>query len=469
MRWLWIFTALGYVLVRIIVNGVLPSNVPASTLPQSVETPVPQAASPAVSPAVAPEVIGRGKARICANRALPFDKYNEIRLPVTTVFEDEGPFEGELGGEWNQTIEARRKADSASFMTTEVVSLTKARPCGEAEVRMFVDGRLGGRAVSARFAAHHLWTIKNVVDYKPGLKPKIEIGTLISDVSVRAQLLTDAGDPHTAVEPELSEAEQTAKCHAAARSIASQISAGAGDPSPRRVGISHPSLTGMAYECDAGRSPFLNMFWKGARPRSAAEQVVVKAGSILTGAPQAEMRELLSRCIREALKPDAMELADVEYDGVRIECQSFTRDGGAGGATIFRRFGASPALAAPTGAASAELERASAKMRADAEQEAAQSRAFVEWMQDSKVPHGVKSALMLISRVVLLSQRCPTWKGAAARVAAAAKGAGITPQDIQPGGRYFETFVIIGSSMKAGMDSEPNEDACRIARESYSR
>jgi hypothetical protein len=54
------------------------------------------------------------------------------------------------------------------------------------------------------------------------------------------------------------------------------------------------------------------------------------------------LRQELAACVTEALKPDAGEFGSREFRGAKLECQAFTRDGGAGSATIYRRFGAYP-------------------------------------------------------------------------------------------------------------------------------
>jgi hypothetical protein len=70
--------------------------------------------------------------------------------------------------------------------------------------------------------------------------------------------------------------------------------------------------------------------------------VIAKGGEFVTGATRSEVITETSGCVADALKSNAAENAVREVRGVKIECQAFTRDGGGGGVTIYRRFGPDP-------------------------------------------------------------------------------------------------------------------------------
>lgn len=71
---------------------------------------------------------GVGRAKICATKDMTFDDYREIMLPVKSVFKDSGSFKGDVH------VSDQRWA---AFITTDPVTLTKAKPCAESDVRMF--------------------------------------------------------------------------------------------------------------------------------------------------------------------------------------------------------------------------------------------------------------------------------------------------------------------------------------------
>jgi len=79
---------------------------------------------------------GVGRAKICATKDITFDDYRKIKLPVKSVFRDSDPFEGDVRDpSWKSHVSDQRRA---AFITTDPVTLTKAKPCAESGVRMLI-------------------------------------------------------------------------------------------------------------------------------------------------------------------------------------------------------------------------------------------------------------------------------------------------------------------------------------------
>jgi hypothetical protein len=168
---------------------------------------------------------------------------------------------------------------------------------------------------------------------------------LIDDVSIVAVLLTDAGDPLALPKTETDDSVVASACLAAAQKLAAHENAIVGRQTNSVVFIQHPAAAEMSFGCaHYGLKPDVYIAWDGhARPPVATGALIVSAGEFLAGATLEEMKQELAKCVTQALSPDAGELADREFRGVRIECQAFTRDGGGGSVTVYRRFGATTA------------------------------------------------------------------------------------------------------------------------------
>jgi hypothetical protein len=63
-----------------------------------------------------------------------------------------------------------------------------------------------------------------------------------------------------------------------------------------------------------------------------------------------------------------------------------------------------------------------------------------------------------------LADRCPTWRPNFAVITNAAVFAGVSVQDIKPGGKYFDTFANMLAGMKNGTETESREEACKTAK-----
>jgi hypothetical protein len=284
---------------------------------------------------------GDGRAMVCATKEMEFDSYREIKLPATTVFRDSGPLTGDVRDPWRPEKHLSDQRQAA-FITTEPVTLTKAKPCVESGVRMLL-GKLFGET-SARVSDRRVWEIDDVLEYPPtsGRLP-VEFGKLVDDISVKAELLADAGKPLVLAKDSVDEADKSAICLAEAQKVAAHEAGVTGRQTSMAVSVSinHPAVSEFSFNCGRGwMNPDISISWKKSRPGPSTVKLIMSAGGFLTGAAPEEIKRELAKCISGALKPSAGEISSREFGGVKIECQASERDGGDGSATIFRRFGA---------------------------------------------------------------------------------------------------------------------------------
>ncbi len=321
----------------------------------------------------------------------------------------------------------------------------------------------------AHVSDNHVFSIEDVLDYPvPAQKPPVEIGRLIDDISVRAVLLTDVRGIFEANAAATDEEEtKKARCLEGAQKLAAHMHAAVGRQTSSIVIIVDASVSEASYGCGHGprSGPDLFVAWeKSARPSVAATSFIASAGEFLTGASVSELKQELMACVSEALKPKSNELANREFRGVKMDCQAFSRDGGAGSVTIYRRFGAYPVRPAPTESERARLNRASEQVKAREDAEAQKSLEFARWWLDPKIPQKVKAAIMINSRMLALNERCPTWKLNYSRMLRNMDEAGIQASDLQPGGKYYSLLIEVMVSMRNGTAEESVEAACEAAR-----
>lgn len=431
-----------------------------------------QAAAPVTQDAdarqatIGPLPTAHGRARVCATKDMAFDSYREIKLPATTVFKDSGPFTGDVRDPWRPE---KQVSDQrwAAFITTDPVTLTKIKPCAEPGVRMLV-GKLF-KEPSASGSDRRVWEIDDVLEYSPASgRPPVEFGKLIDDISVRAVLLADAGDPLVLAKDEAGEAAQSAKCLAESQKVAAHEGGVIGRQTSSVVPISHPAAVEFSFGCGIdGMKPDVFIAWNKSRPGSSTVKLIISAGEFLTGATSEEIKQELAKCVNEALKPDAGEISAREFRGVKIECQAFERDGGGGSATIYRRFGAYPVHDMPGAKVLSDMKRASAALATIEDANAAEAVKFAKWWLDPTIPAKVKTFMMMAARIQALADRCPTWKPNYSVITDAATFADISVQDIKPGGKYFDTFVSMMVEMRKGTESESRDEACQTAKKSY--
>jgi hypothetical protein len=233
------------------------------------------------------------------------------------------------------------------------------------------------------------------------------------------------------------------------------------------IEIGHVGAANVIYGCPFGpkQKPDFAVYWEGqARPTSNTMALIAKGGEFLTGATRAEITTEASVCVADALKPNAAENADREIRGVKIECQAFTRDGGGGSVTIYRRFGPDPALPDISEKATNAADRVSRDIKVEDDRKAAEALRFAEWYLDPKIPQSVKTFAMMAARVLSLQQRCPSARPHDYKIAQWASDAGVQSSDIEPGGRYAALMTKMLAKMRSGTAKESIAEACEAIK-----
>jgi hypothetical protein len=410
-----------------------------------------------------------GIARIClTDKDVHLKPQDEIVIPATTVFEDDGPNIGQPDdpSTWRYEVKEGFKFP-AQFLTLSPVSLRKSKLCAEAKVQMLTGA--GGTETMKRASDKHIFVIDDVVDYPiPTVRPPVEIGKLIDDISVEAMLTTDVTQSVVRPRPDLLDDEaNAAKCLAGAKKLAAYLGGGTGQQRSMNIEIGHVGAASVTYGCPFGpkQKPDFAVYWEGkARPPSDIAALIAKGGEFVTGATRAEIMTETSACVTDALKSSATELANREVRGVKIECQAFARDGGGGSVTIYRRFGPDPAQPEISDKATTAADQVSRDIKIEDDRKAADALRFAEWYQDPTIPQNVKAFAMLAARVISLQQRCPSSKSHDNKIAKWAADAGVKSSDIEPGGRYASLMTSMLATMKAGAAKESTAEACEAIK-----
>jgi hypothetical protein len=406
------------------------------------------------------EPLGTARAVVCIDQEFKFDEARQLTIPRKSIFTNGGTITGDISGAWKAADQKIRR--QAAIITADEMTISMKKRCAETHVQMFVDGVLN-TDVQAKASDRDVWNFNDVLDYKRGQKQPIEFGTLVDGLALQAQLLTDADTAMRMTRAKYDADSDAAKCLSNAKSLAAQIGGGIVRQTSSVVIMGHPDAQEISLSCGQ-LSPTLFISWdKRAKPSSATMQLIGKSGFLFTGASQDEIKTLTNTCISNALKPDNNEIGNAEYDGVRAGCQSFRRDGGAGSVTFDLRFGSSPALSPPTATAVRDLNRASEQLQAKGREEAQASQDFAKWYLDDTVPRNVKATLMVVTRMLALGERCPSFKPPARKIAAMLVKEGIEADDVLPGGRYFQTFAMMASAMREGTNSDSVAEACEAA------
>jgi hypothetical protein len=410
-----------------------------------------------------------GIARIClTDKDIHLNPKDEIVIPATTIFEDDGPNIGqpEDPSTWRYEVKEGFKFP-AQLLTLSSVSLRKSKPCAEAKVQMLTGA--GGTETMKRASEKHIFVIDDVLDYPiPAARPPVEIGKLIDDISVEAMLTTDVTQSVVRPRPDLLDDEaNAAKCLAGAKKLAAYLGGGTGQQRSMNIEIGHVGAASVTYGCPFGpkQKSDLTVYWDGKpRPPADIAALIAKGGEFVTGATRAEIMTETSACVTDALKSSATELADREVRGVKIECQAFARDGGGGSATIYRRFGPDPAQPEISDKTITAADQVSRDIKSEDDRKAAEALRFAKWYQDPTIPQNVKAFAMLAARVVSLQQRCPSSKSHEDKIAKWATDAGLKSSDIEPGGRYASLMTMMLATMKAGAVKESIAEACEAIK-----
>jgi hypothetical protein len=89
----------------------------------------------------------------------------------------------------------------------------------------------------------------------------------------------------------------------------------------------------LSLDFRANFLPDVFISWESASPPKAWFALAVQAGQAITGETPQSLHDAIEKCYHDALK-DKSELSSVELPKSKIECQAFTRDGGAVSMTI---------------------------------------------------------------------------------------------------------------------------------------
>lgn len=435
--------------------------------------PMPPSALPALpakgDPLPNPTVGSPGIARIClrGNDVHLGDK-DEIIIPATTVFEDDGPNTGkpEDPATWRYEIKEGFKFP-AQFLTLTAVSLRNSKPCAEAKVQMLTGA--GATETMKRASDNHVFVIGNVLDYPiPAERPPIEIGKLIDDISVEAMLTSDVTQAVARPEPTFpDDAAKAANCLAGAKKLAAYLGGGTGRQTSMIVGIGHVGADNVVYGCPFGPSQKADfqVYWEGqAQPPSNTMALIAKGGEFVTGATGAEIIKETSSCVADALKSNATKNAGREVRGVKIECQAFAREGGGGGVTIHRRFGPDPIRPKISDAATIAVDQASREIKLEDDRKAADALQFADRYQDPTIPKNVKSFAMMAARVTVLQEKCPLSRSHDDKIARWASDAGVRSSDIRSGGRYASLVSLMLAEIKAETANQSIAEACEAIK-----
>jgi hypothetical protein len=101
------------------------------------------------------------------------------------------------------------------------------------------------------------------------------------------------------------------------------------------VFMKHPSTSDLMLECGIGEMMAASASWESAFPPSSFFETLADAGSVVAKAEQNAILGAVHKCHRDALKSDG-EMGEVNIRGAHVECQAFTRDGGATTISVWR-------------------------------------------------------------------------------------------------------------------------------------
>lgn len=409
---------------------------------------------------------GPGTAKVCVDPEVFSTAVRRVELPATTVFRDAGPLKGDRANSelWSSDHSTN---ETGAIATLAPLILTAQKPCAEVSVTM-VLGPLRSAQKSA-VSENHLFEVDDVIEFDiPPKRPEIEFGKLIDDISVRAILVSDVNSARRLPEIVRDEDVRKSDCLRQALKLAFRLKGGVGRQTGSVVVIGEVPADAVSFGCAFGPKNASDVFisWtKAANPPTKTAELIADAGEFITGATRAEVGQEVAACIRQALKPEASELADREFRGAKVECQAYKRDGGGGSVTLYRRFGKSPARPELSREQLASVEQASARIRGkDAAAEQA-SLAFANWWTDPKVSQSVKVFAMLTARMVYLSERCPSEPLNYAKITQNAVQAGVDWSDFTQGGKHFFMLAEMMASMHlSGDKDESKQQACEAAR-----
>jgi hypothetical protein len=236
-----------------------------------------------------------GVARICLTDSdVHLKPQDEIVIPATTVFEDNGPNTGKSDdpSTWHYEIKEGFKFSGQDFdfdrRLTSNEQAVRGSKCANA------NGQVGGTETTKRAADKHIFVIDDVLDYPiPATRPPVEIGKLIDYISVEAMLISDVTQAVARPGPAfLGDVANAARCLAGAKKLAAYLGGGTGQQRSMNVEIGHVGAASVTYGCPFGpkQKPDFAVYWDGkARPPTDIAVLIAKGGEFVTGATRAEI------------------------------------------------------------------------------------------------------------------------------------------------------------------------------------
>lgn len=111
-------------------------------------------------------------------------------------------------------------------------------------------------------------------------------------------------------------------------------------PSGKTAFLAHPHVDSFAVDCSTPSRPLVSAYRsRDAFPPAEFFTAVAAAGALVASEEAGRVEAGLRRCRRAALARPAREMSGAAIGAARIECDSFTRDGGSVGVSISGRQG----------------------------------------------------------------------------------------------------------------------------------
>ena len=265
-----------------------------------------------------------GKAKICINKNLD-EAYQYIKLPSFSIF-----------------LTNVKYNISATIITLNDLLIEKTIGCSEVNIKLFYGNGYSNH--SAPVSDLIIYDLINVLDY-PLNQKYFKFENLVDDGILSAIVIEEPTDYVQGI-PTLDKLGETERCRQGALGLSNAIGANIVRQTSSIVELS-PVLEASSLNYSCGNffkiDPDLNILWNmKSKPKPATVNLIGKAGNYLTGIREDLIKEELNFCIIEALKPQNNEMASRQFDGVQLDCHAFSRDGGGGSVTLYRRFGRHP-------------------------------------------------------------------------------------------------------------------------------
>jgi hypothetical protein len=101
--------------------------------------------------------------------------------------------------------------------------------------------------------------------------------------------------------------------------------------------LNHPTIPELSIGCPIAPGKRADLFggWDAAHPPAEFFSDMGRIGQAVIGIDAEVIRSGMKQCFAKALRSKT-EIADIEFHGMSLECQAFTRDGGGTVVTLYR-------------------------------------------------------------------------------------------------------------------------------------